>query len=191
MGIFGYAQEEEKKGAVAIEADIPNTCRYDKVALWMEFTSACSIAIDVATRPGAVSHDGNILLSHARLYVFADCYDMLRLADMSIDKLGRELLKLNVTSEAVTDITELLRYAYDESTPERLRNYLALYAACKTEDLWTDTKFRELVATHGDLAVTILGVMIEGLTLVDTKELILEPFSIGHRSRDTAAEEGN
>jgi len=50
----------------------------------------------------------------------------------------------------------------NEPTPQRLRNHLALYAACKAEDLWTDTKFRELVATHGDLAVAILGVMIEG-----------------------------
>jgi len=111
-GFLGTSKKKKKRGLAAMETEIPNTCRYDKVALWKEFASACSIAIDVATRPGAVSHDGNILLSHARLYVFADCYDMPRLADISIDKLGRELLKLNVMSEVVTDIIELLRYAY-------------------------------------------------------------------------------
>ncbi|KAK1755496.1 hypothetical protein QBC47DRAFT_380525 [Echria macrotheca] len=131
-------------------------------ALWKEFTNACSTAIQPVTRPGAVSHNGNILLSHARLYVFADCYDMPRLADMSFDKLGLALLKLDVTPEAVTHIIELLRYAYDEPAPEKLQNHLALYATCKASVLWADKKFRELVATHSDLAVAILGIMIEG-----------------------------
>jgi hypothetical protein len=162
---FSSTSKKKKEKGVAIEPEEPQALyqyRYDRDALWKEFRDVCSIAIDVETRPSAVSHNSNIILSHARLYVFADCYDMSKLADRSFDKLGQALLKLDVTSEAVTDIIELIRYVYDEPAPERLQNHLALYAACKAGELWADTKFRGLVAAHADLAVAILGVMIEG-----------------------------
>lgn len=157
------SKKKKKKGVAAEpEPEVFYQYQYDRDALWKEFTDACFIVVDSVIRPGAVSHNGNILLSHARLYVFTDCYDVPRLADISFDKLGWELLRLDVTLEVVTYIIELLRYAYDEPAPGRLRNYLALYAACKAGELWADKKFRELVATYGDSAVAILGVMIEG-----------------------------
>lgn len=162
--IWGFSTtKKKKKGKNFMELEASDPCRYDKAALWGDFTKACSIAVDPASpRPGAVSYDGNVLLSHARLHVFADCYGIPRLADMSMHRLSQELLKLNVAPDVGTDIVELLRYAYEEPAPESLRNHLALYAACKASELWTDPKFRELVATHGDLGLAMLGVMVKG-----------------------------
>jgi len=160
---FSSRTKKEKKRKKSIELGASDPCRYDKAALWGDFTKACSIAVDPASpRPGAVSYDGNVLLSHARLYVFADCYGIPRLADMSMHHLSQELLKLNVTPEVATNIIELLRYAYEEPSPESLRNHLALYAACKASELWMNPRFRELVATHGDLGLAMLEVMIKG-----------------------------
>ncbi|KAK3348811.1 hypothetical protein B0T25DRAFT_632492 [Lasiosphaeria hispida] len=136
---------------------------YSRTDLWKDFTLACAIAVEPPPkRPGAVVDNGNVLLSHAQLYVFANCYGISRLSELSFDRLGKALLEMKVTAELVADIIELLSYCYDEPTPERLRNHLVLYAACMADELWSNIQFKELVTTHGDFAAALLGVMIEG-----------------------------
>ncbi|KAK0710608.1 hypothetical protein B0H67DRAFT_539437 [Lasiosphaeris hirsuta] len=136
---------------------------YNRTDLWKDFTLACSIGVEPPPkRPGVVIDNGNVLLSHAQLYVFADCYGIARLSELSFDRLGNALLEMKVTPELVADVIELLGYCYDEPTPPRLRNHLVLYAACKADKLWSNMQFKELVTTHGDFTAALLGVMIEG-----------------------------
>ncbi|KAK3938086.1 hypothetical protein QBC46DRAFT_390929 [Diplogelasinospora grovesii] len=121
-----------------------DTTRRDK--LWGEFKNACSSnlppRIDWLV---AKSCSGNVFLSHARLYVFADCYGIFRLMDLSFYKLGKALVDIEVDSDKVADV-DVLQYCYNELTPLKLRSLLVLYAACKVETLWKSTKFRELLA---------------------------------------------
>ncbi|KAK3391317.1 hypothetical protein B0H63DRAFT_388792 [Podospora didyma] len=147
----------------ALDAEVKPKYTYNRTELWKNFTLVCSIAVELQPRrPGAVLHNGNVLLSHAQLYVFADCYGISRLSELSFNRLGQALLEMKVTPELVADVIELLSYCYDEPTPARLRNHLVLYAACKADELWSNIHFRELVTTHGELAAALLGVMIEG-----------------------------
>ncbi|KAK3934239.1 hypothetical protein QBC46DRAFT_359169 [Diplogelasinospora grovesii] len=139
-----------------------DTTRRDK--LWGEFKNACSS--DLPPRmdwPVAKSCSGNVFLSHARLYVFADCYGISGLMDLSFYKLGKALVDIEVDSDKVADVVDVLQYCYDELTPPKLRSLLVLYAACKVETLWKSTKFRELLARQSELSTALIGAMIDRL----------------------------
>ncbi|KAK0703420.1 hypothetical protein B0T26DRAFT_744250 [Lasiosphaeria miniovina] len=129
--------------------------------LWSEFKKEHSTALPArkdwpATKPCA----GNVILSHAQLYVFADCYGISGLMYLSFGRLGNVLVDTEVDDDKVEDIVDTLQYCYDELTPPKLRSLLVLYAACKIETLWKCTKFRELSTRHGELSTAIIGAMI-------------------------------
>ncbi|KAK3366729.1 hypothetical protein B0T24DRAFT_651235 [Lasiosphaeria ovina] len=129
--------------------------------LWIEFKKEHSTALPARKDwPATKSCAGNVILSHAQLYVFADCYGISGLMDLSLCRLGKALVDIEVDDDKVEDIVDTLQYCYDELTPPKLRSLLVLYAACKIETLWKSTKFRELSTRHGELSTAIIGAMI-------------------------------
>lgn len=60
-------------------------------------------------------------------------------------------------------MVELLKYCYENATPESLKSLVLTYTACKAELLWSQAGFQELVETHGDLSRNLIGSLIARL----------------------------
>jgi hypothetical protein len=97
------------------------------------------------------------------LHVFADCYGITGLMDLTIHKLGKALVDTELDVDRVEDVTEMLQYCYDELTPPSLKSLLVSYTACKVEILWKNSRFRDLVARQGELLMALFEVMIRRL----------------------------
>ena len=109
-----------------------------------------------------------VFLGHARLYVFAEKYDINRLKELSLHKLQCTLAEFTIYSQRVGDIIDLMKYTY-LNTPERsessdsLRSLVTHYAACVVEDLAQNTQFQQLVEEMGPLGRDIIGQLLDRL----------------------------
>lgn len=105
----------------------------------------------------------NNFLLHARVYVFADCYGIIGLMDLSLNELHGTLVRFTLHKERIVDVVALVRYCYENEVPEPLREVVALYAACKLEKLWLSEEFHALVEAYGGLSKTLFGLVVEVL----------------------------
>ncbi|KAL7920766.1 hypothetical protein ACQKWADRAFT_297261 [Trichoderma austrokoningii] len=105
----------------------------------------------------------NNFLLHARVYVFAECYGITELMDLSLNELHGTLLRFTLYKERITDVVALLRYCYESQVPEPLRELVALYAACKLDKLWQSEEFHALVETYGEPSKTLFGLIVNVL----------------------------
>lgn len=62
-----------------------------------------------------------VFLTHARLYVFADRYDIANLRQHCLFKLHEALIVFSLLHERVQDVVPLVEYVYD-STPDRIHS---------------------------------------------------------------------
>ena len=79
-----------------------------------------------------------IFLGHAEMYRIGDKYDIRALRDMSRAKLHRSLKfwLIYPDDESMTDLTELLRYVYNNTVErDKLREMIYYYAYCLMEDI--------------------------------------------------------
>lgn len=103
---------------------------------------------------GPVEDYTNIFLSHARLHVFADKYDVGLLKLLALEELQITLAKFSLYSERTGDIVELLRYIYvnsGESVPgvEDLRTLTTHYVGYEMDTLMKDENFKALMIEDG------------------------------------------
>lgn len=107
-----------------------------------------------------------VFLGHARLYVFADQYDIGPLRELSLYKLQRTLTEFTLYDERVGDVVALMRYTYlntferSESAGD-LRLLVGQYAACNVEDLSQSVVFRSLLGEDGSMAGDLLTQVLE------------------------------
>ena len=97
-----------------------------------------------------------VFLCHARLYVFAEKYDVQSLKALALKKLQETLAIFTLYPERVGDITSLLKYVYDntaESEPgvEDIRTMLAHYIGCEMETLVREGEIKALLASNGEM----------------------------------------
>lgn len=136
--------------------------------LWQQFKGFQSLhrGVDWAlmmknpAREATRTHDFHC---HARLYVFADCYGIVLLMDLALAKLHRDLVGLKLCEETVVDVVELISYCYEELTPDRLRELVALYTACNFEELWDSMRLQQLFGTHGELSTAVMAYLLRRL----------------------------
>lgn len=110
-------------------------------------------------------HFTDVFLSHARVYVFAEKYDIARLRTLSLKKLHQTLCGFTIFQERTGDLAELLQYTYDNTAdrmPETddLRALVVHYFAENVEELAGDGLFREMLMGKGRLAVDLLQQML-------------------------------
>lgn len=105
----------------------------------------------------------NNLLLHARIYVFAECYGITGLMDLSLNELHGTLVRFTLYKERINDVVALIRYCYENLVPEPLREVVALYTACKLEKLWLSEEFHALVEAYGELSKTLFGLIVNVL----------------------------
>lgn len=103
------------------------------------------------------------IVSHARLFVFADRYDIQPLQALSLHKLHRDLVQFKPSEDNAADLVALIEYVYENTMgagevdgyagiPEgSLRDVVALYAACNAELLQRTSEFRRLLLKGGEV----------------------------------------
>ncbi|KAI2621173.1 hypothetical protein GGR54DRAFT_91300 [Hypoxylon sp. NC1633] len=140
--------------------------------LWQQFQAGVGQEPDGRAKEypntDASADYSEVLLSHARLYAFADCYAIDALAGLCVRKLHRMLKVFDLHGGArVPDVAQLIDYTYKntanrEGRPDALRALLATYAACKIEDLWPNVYFQDVLES-GEVSKAILGQVLTRL----------------------------
>ena len=109
-------------------------------------------------RPNQSSEEDytDVFLSHARLYVFADMYDVQQLKMLALEELHATLAIYNLYHERTGDIISLLRYVYGvicerEQSNEGMRNLMTQYVGCEMDTLVDDEDFKDLLIEDGGL----------------------------------------
>ena len=97
-----------------------------------------------------------VFLGHARMYVFAEKYDIQSLRTLAQRKLHKTLSNFTLFPERVGDITKLLEYVYANTAEavdgiEDIRTMLAHYTGCEMEMLIKDEEFKDLMLHDGDM----------------------------------------
>ncbi|KAI9675255.1 MAG: hypothetical protein M1817_001157 [Caeruleum heppii] len=106
------------------------------------------------------------LLTHARIYIFAEMYDIPLLRKRALSKLHQTLIHLqpyHENDDQIAQIVRLIEYTYNNTTSgsrepdDDLRSLVIHYAACVVETLEPDGRFRELLEAEGSMARELLG----------------------------------
>ena len=97
-----------------------------------------------------------VFLGHARMYVFAEKYDIQSLKKLALDKLQHTLSIFTLYPERVGDITALLRYVYANTTEtvdgtNDVRTMLAHYIGTEMETLIKDGEIKDLMLEDGEM----------------------------------------
>lgn len=105
---------------------------------------------------------------HARLYVFAEKYDIGLLKCLSLQKLHQALVRYNLRDEPVENIVDLIQYSYSNTvdlsgSTDGLRLLVISYAACIVEDLAQNTGFQSLLEHCGSAAKDLVIQMLRRL----------------------------
>ena len=106
-------------------------------------------------KPNTQDEDcSEVFLSHARLYVFADKYDIQALKCLAFEELHAALAVFSMHQQRTGDILLLLRYIYAETVEtkpgiENLRTLLTDYMETEIETLIEDEGLGELMIEDG------------------------------------------
>ncbi len=97
-----------------------------------------------------------VFLGHARMYVFAEKYDIQPLKTLALLKLHHTLSIFTLFPERVGDIMTLLKYVYANTAEaidgtEDIRTMLAHYVGCEMETLTKDGEIKDLMLDNGDM----------------------------------------
>lgn len=104
-----------------------------------------------------------VFISHARVHVMADYYNVQPLAQLALHKLHRILCGFTLHDERICDVISLLRFCFDEDERTLLRELVSAYAACHFKQLWTNLDFQELVVSRRELVLAILSHLVQRL----------------------------
>ncbi len=121
-----------------------------------EYTIRREVISIPQTRPSRGVHEDytEVFLSHARLYVFAEKYDIQPLKTLALEELHRTLAVYNLHRQRTGDIIALLRYVYANTVVstrggEDLRTLLKDYVGYEMSTLMKDKEFGELMLEDG------------------------------------------
>lgn len=97
-----------------------------------------------------------VFLSHARVYVFAEKFNIRPLKRLALTILHKTLSVFNFFPECVDDIAALIRFAYNETLKpakgvEPMRNMLKLYMDIEIFLMSTSADFRDALYENKDL----------------------------------------
>ncbi|KAG6019871.1 hypothetical protein E4U19_006850 [Claviceps sp. Clav32 group G5] len=106
--------------------------------------------------PGSMGTDySEFLVAHAKVFVFADCYGIDALVNLSMRKLHQALCGFRLSKARVGDILALVRFCYERPGPDKLKRLVASYSAAIMDpevfNLIADC-FQQLLKERGDFA---------------------------------------
>lgn len=172
-GFEASKKKSKKKAAFVDNSTEPPVPQSKKSILWDSFKSKLYTTSHPSFQPRknrkACEIYTPVFLSHARLYVFAEKYDIRPLKNLSLHKLQRTLSEFNLYLERVGDVVELLQYIY-ENTGEHengkvddLRSLVAHYTACVVEKLAENDEFQGLLERAGSFVRDLIKRITERL----------------------------
>lgn len=136
---------------------------------WKSFTEERSYECGVAGIYFAPRNGNNlteykeVFLSHARVHMMADYYDIQPLAQLALHKLHRTLCKFTLHDDRIGDVVSLLRFCFEEDERPLLRELVSTFAACHFKQLWTSLEFQDLFASCGELSVAVMSNLVQRL----------------------------
>lgn len=157
-------KKKKKKATFTWDEEVRPSTKHDK--LWNGFLTrnydpgpTGSHTADKNNSSG--QYFAGVFLAHARVFIFADCYGVMQLEQLSLHKLHQTLSLFNMYEDIIGDIIELVCFAYEQDTPESLRELVAHFAACHMEKLWMHPDFQDLYA--GELAKDMVPHLLQRL----------------------------
>lgn len=172
-GLYSYGEQQKEEAyaydSEALEREVPQS---KKSKLWEGFNDRVYVRPqpDFQPRRNRESCEDytEVFLSHARLYVFAETYDIGPLKLLSIHKLQRTLTSFTLYRRRIGDIVDLMRYTYLNTadlseSADSLRVLVIHYAACFVEELAQSAQFQSLLEEVGQLARDLVGQMLKRL----------------------------
>ena len=119
-------------------------------------------------RPNQASNEDytEVFLSHARVYVFAEKYDIELLKALALDELHGTLQNFDLYPERTGDIIALLRYVYANTGEpidgdEDIRTVLKHYVGFEMDILMKNNDFRDLMIEDGGALLGDFLAMVE------------------------------
>jgi hypothetical protein len=111
-----------------------------------------------------------VFLAHARLFAFAERYRILSLKSLVLQKLHQTLVRFEIHAGRISDIVELVRYAYSKEydsgidpmkvlDAEELRVLVTMYVASKYSDLQGSKEFEALLEDGGPFVPYLLRLL--------------------------------
>lgn len=151
-------QKKEAQDNAAVSAPLMLSTRQDlkEAFISREFTvrqNSISIPPPRANRNLTEDYTG-VFLSHARLYVFADQYDIQPLKTLALEELQLTLASFTLYPERTGDIIALMRYSYANTCEpvagvEDIRTMLTAYMSYEVDTLMKDKAFKDLMVEDG------------------------------------------
>ena len=175
---ISISKKDKKKGKVwskwsdEEEKPVPQASQSKKSELWGSFKDKVYAILKPAFQPRrnreSCENYTEVFLCHARLYVFADRYDIGPLRDLSLHKLQRTLAEFTLYDQRVGDIVHLIRYSYSNTTDhpgsvDGLRSLVVHYSACVVDQLSQNVEFQSLLEEAGSLARDLIEQMLKRL----------------------------
>ena len=153
-----HPQKISKKRHTTGSSSLMRPIRQDLKQAFLE--RKCTIGRNtISTRPPQANKDptedyASVFLSHARLYVFAEQYDIQPLKNLALEELQLSLASYNLNAERTGDIISLLRYIYANTREsvagvEDPRTLLTAYLGYEMDTLMEDKAFEELMSEDG------------------------------------------
>jgi hypothetical protein len=115
-------------------------------------------------RDKPAEYHADVLLFHAKVYVFADCYDIKALAALSVQKLEEASKGRSLKGAGLNEVAEWIEYCY-QNTHDRdghidpLRALINKYAARQINELVKSKAFKQVVKVYGDFATGLVEEM--------------------------------
>lgn len=121
------------------------------------------------------------LTDHAKLWGFADCYDIPDLRGLCLHKLHRDLILFNLSEHNSDAFIKLLEYIGTETMELKeveagstshecsLRNLVLCYAICHTDVLLRSRSFQQLVEAGGSIVKDYLKLQSSQLLQLDAR----------------------
>lgn len=109
-----------------------------------------------------------VFLSHARIYVFADKYDVSALQSLALHSLHKTLAAFTLYPESVADIATLFQYTYQhtaerEGRIDQLRALVLEYVACNVEKMVSNEIFEEVLTAESSAASDLTKMLLRRL----------------------------
>ncbi|KAI9042374.1 uncharacterized protein KD926_005669 [Aspergillus affinis] len=92
-----------------------------------------------------------VFLGHAKLYILADRYNILSLADLVLQKLVVTLGDFKLCEDNISNVVELVQFVYEHTrADDALRTLVTTYIVSVLGQIGESSAFRELLVDGGD-----------------------------------------
>ena len=121
------------------------------------------------------------IVTHAKLFIFADIYDIPSLRALCLHKLHRDLLHFRLQDDSILDLVACIDYIYENTTDEGghvgedsdvkscdLRELVISFAACHAELLKESKNFQDLLYLGGNFVQDYICALVKRLE-IDTR----------------------